>query len=51
MITQSDNNATTALWNELGRAKVQAFLSAAGMTQTVPGSGGFWGLTAAAACA
>ncbi|MGC5361722.1 serine hydrolase [Streptomyces sp. DT24] len=45
MITKSDNNATTALWKQLGVTKVKAFLKAAGMTQTVPGSGGYWGLT------
>lgn len=45
MITKSDNNATTALWKQLGVTKVKAFLKAAGMTRTVPGSGGYWGLT------
>ncbi|WP_432121304.1 serine hydrolase [Streptomyces sp. S1] len=45
MITKSDNAATTALWNQLGVAKVKGFLTAAGMTRTVPGSGGYWGLT------
>ncbi|WP_328888935.1 serine hydrolase [Streptomyces sp. NBC_00316] len=45
MITKSDNNATTSLWEQLGVAKVNAFLKAAGMTHTVPGSGGYWGLT------
>lgn len=45
MITKSDNNATTSLWKQLGAAKVKAFLKAAGMTHTVPGSGGYWGLT------
>ncbi|MGW1226844.1 serine hydrolase [Streptomyces sp. NPDC002530] len=45
MITKSDNDATTALWKQLGAAKVSAFLKAAGMTRTVPGSGGYWGLT------
>ncbi|MET9292278.1 serine hydrolase [Streptomyces sp. NPDC003077] len=45
MITQSDNNATSTLWRQLGAAKVKGFLSAAKMTQTVPGSGGYWGLT------
>ncbi|GAA1354949.1 serine hydrolase [Streptomyces beijiangensis] len=45
MITKSDNNATTALWKQLGVAKVKGFLKAAGMTHTVPGSGGYWGLT------
>ncbi|MGP3983422.1 serine hydrolase [Streptomyces sp. KR80] len=45
MITKSDNSATSALWKQLGVAKVKGFLQAAGMTQTVPGSGGYWGLT------
>ncbi|MER6994875.1 serine hydrolase [Streptomyces sp. NPDC000410] len=45
MITQSDNAATSALWRQLGMTKIQAFLRAAGMTKTVPGSGGYWGLT------
>ncbi|MFG2600799.1 serine hydrolase [Streptomyces sp. NPDC048462] len=45
MITKSDNNATTSLWKQLGATKVKAFLKAAGMTHTVPGSGGYWGLT------
>ncbi|MGW2474648.1 serine hydrolase [Streptomyces sp. NPDC001665] len=45
MITKSDNDATTALWKQLGVGKVNAFLKAAGMTHTVPGSGGYWGLT------
>lgn len=45
MITKSDNDATTSLWKQLGVGKVNAFLKAAGMTHTVPGSGGYWGLT------
>ncbi|MGW2559006.1 serine hydrolase [Streptomyces sp. NPDC001514] len=45
MITQSDNTATSALWRQLGVTKIQNFLRAAGMTKTVPGSGGYWGLT------
>lgn len=45
MITQSDNNATTALWKQLGMTKIKGFLSAAGMTQTKPGEDGYWGLT------
>ncbi|WP_031076117.1 serine hydrolase [Streptomyces sp. NRRL S-118] len=44
-ITKSDNAATSALWKQLGVAKISAFLQTAGMTQTVPGSGGYWGLT------
>ncbi|MFB6817034.1 serine hydrolase [Streptomyces sp. NPDC056347] len=45
MITKSDNDATTSLWKQLGVTKVKGFLKAAGMTHTVPGSGGYWGLT------
>ncbi|MEV3993103.1 serine hydrolase [Streptomyces sp. NPDC049837] len=45
MITKSDNDATSALWKQLGVTKVKGFLAAAGMTRTVPGSGGYWGLT------
>jgi beta-lactamase class A len=45
MITQSDNNAATALWNEVGRARLQQFLNLAKMTETQLGPGGYWGLT------
>jgi hypothetical protein len=45
MITVSDNDSTTALWNQLGRTKIQRFLTAAGMTHTVLGPGGYWGTT------
>lgn len=45
MITASDNAATTALWKQLGVAKVKGFLAAAGMTSTVPGGTRTWGLT------
>ncbi|WP_406177740.1 serine hydrolase [Streptomyces sp. NBC_00996] len=45
MITQSDNNATTALWKQLGMTKIKGFIAAAGMTRTVPGANGYWGLT------
>jgi beta-lactamase class A len=45
MITKSDNDATTTLWRQLGVTKVKGFLTAAGMTQTVPGANGYWGLT------
>ncbi|MFI9805923.1 serine hydrolase [Streptomyces sp. NPDC052301] len=45
MITQSDNDATSALWKQLGVAKIQGFLTAAGMTRTTPGADGYWGLT------
>ncbi|MEU8956064.1 serine hydrolase [Streptomyces sp. NPDC048518] len=45
MITKSDNAATSTLWRQLGVTKVKGFLRAAKMTGTVPGSGGYWGLT------
>src|SRR4051794_8333204 len=45
MITQSDNTATSKLWKQLGLTKIKGFLSAAGMTKTTPGTGGYWGLT------
>jgi hypothetical protein len=49
MITQSDNNAASALWAKLGHAYIQHFLDLAGMRQTVLGPGGYWGLTQATA--
>ncbi|MER8116377.1 serine hydrolase [Streptomyces sp. NPDC094031] len=45
MITQSDNDATSKLWKQLGPTKINGFLAAAQMTKTVPGSDGYWGLT------
>lgn len=46
MITKSDNAATSTLWRRLGGAGgIKGFLRAAGMTRTVPGTGGSWGLT------
>ncbi|CAL9451397.1 serine hydrolase [Streptomyces sp. enrichment culture] len=45
MITKSDNASTSTLWNRLGRTKIQRFLDAAGMTHTVLGPGGTWGIT------
>ncbi|MDQ0991026.1 serine hydrolase [Streptomyces sp. V3I7] len=45
MITQSDNTATSTLWKQLGLTKIRGFLSDAGMTQTIPGANGYWGLT------
>jgi len=45
MITQSDNGAATALWNELGMDRLQHFLNLAKMNQTELGTGGYWGLT------
>jgi hypothetical protein len=45
MITESSNAAATALWDEDGRAGLQGFLTAAGMTRTELGPGDYWGLT------
>jgi hypothetical protein len=45
MITESDNDAASALWDELGHAYIQHFLKLAGMVQTTLGPGGYWGLT------
>jgi hypothetical protein len=45
MITQSDNDAATALWDELGMSSLQHFLSLAGMGETQLGQDGEWGLT------
>ncbi|SEE00774.1 Beta-lactamase class A [Streptomyces sp. 2224.1] len=45
MITKSDNDATSALWHQIGPAGIKHFLSLAGMGHTVPGAGKAWGLT------
>ena len=45
MITQSDNDAATDLWNEVGVSRLQHFLTLAGMHETDLGTGGYWGLT------
>lgn len=45
MITESDNNAASALWAEVGRGRLQYFLGRASMTETQLGPGGYWGLT------
>jgi hypothetical protein len=45
MITQSDNNAASALWAHVGRGRLRYFLGRAGMKQTRLGPGGYWGLT------
>ena len=45
MITKSDNDATSALWHQIGSAGFKKFLALADMRHTVPGSGGSWGLT------
>jgi hypothetical protein len=43
MITQSDDNAATSLWNEVGISGMQTFLNRAGMVHTVLNAA--WGLT------
>src|SRR5580704_10176109 len=45
MITESDNNAATALWDDVGRPGLQRFLTAAQMTHTVLGPDDYWGVT------
>jgi beta-lactamase class A len=45
MITQSDNDAATDLWDELGMDRLQHFLNLAGMGETELGQDGEWGLT------
>jgi beta-lactamase class A len=45
MIENSDNNAATFFWNELGHARFQHYLNLATMTETIPSPGGTWGLT------
>ncbi|HUY50141.1 MAG TPA: serine hydrolase [Streptosporangiaceae bacterium] len=45
MITESDNNAASALWAQVGQARLQHFLDLAKMTQTRLGADGYWGLT------
>ena len=45
MITQSDNNAASALWAHVGRGRLEYFLGRAAMNETQLGPGGYWGLT------
>ena len=45
MIEVSDNNAASALWNEVGHTRLQHFLNLARMTETILGPDGYWGLT------
>jgi beta-lactamase class A len=45
MITQSDNDAATDLWDEVGMRRLQNFLDLAKMGQTRLGEDGYWGLT------
>lgn len=50
MIRYSDNGATTALWKSLGGGPaVKPVLDRMGLRNTVPGPGGFWGLTVTSA--
>jgi beta-lactamase class A len=44
MITESDNDAATDLWDEVGMASLQRFLNAAHMTDTILDDGA-WGLS------
>jgi beta-lactamase class A len=45
MIENSDNDAATFFWNELGHQRFQHYLTLATMTETIPSPGGTWGLT------
>ena len=45
MITESDNDAASDLWSDVGTTALEQFLALAGMVQTVPGPAGYWGLT------
>jgi Beta-lactamase enzyme family len=45
MITESDNDAASALWAHVGRGRLAHFLRLAAMTETRLGPGGYWGLT------
>jgi beta-lactamase class A len=46
MIENSDNNAATALWNEIGGTSgLTSANRKLGLRHTVAGSGGYWGLT------
>ncbi|WP_327328615.1 class A beta-lactamase-related serine hydrolase [Streptomyces sp. NBC_01210] len=45
MITKSDNDATSALWRQIGPKGIQHFLTLAGMRDTVAGPKGYWGRT------
>ena len=45
MITESDNDAASDLWADVGPYDLQHFLNLAHMTQTYLGPGPYWGLT------
>jgi beta-lactamase class A len=45
-ITRSDNGAASKLWRRVGgTAGIRRFFARAGMSRTIPGPGGYWGLT------
>ena len=43
MITESDNDAATSLWDEVGMSRLQHFLTLAKMSETQLGPNGYWG--------
>ena len=45
MIENSDNNAATYLWNDVGHTRLNQFIKAATMTETELNSSGYWGLS------
>jgi beta-lactamase class A len=45
MITESDNDAATALWDEVGMTRLRHFVNLAKMDETQLGQDGYWGLT------
>jgi beta-lactamase class A len=45
MITQSNNGAATALWDEVGMGRLRHLLNLAKMHETQLGLNGYWGLT------
>jgi beta-lactamase class A len=50
MIQQSDNAAASVLWRQIGGGKaLAAYDRIAGLKDTVPGQGGYWGLTVTSA--
>ncbi|GAA1388523.1 FG-GAP-like repeat-containing protein [Luteococcus peritonei] len=50
MIRNSDNAATSALWDHVGRGPaVKRVLDRMGLRSTTPGPGGYWGLTVTSA--
>lgn len=50
MIEYSDNDAATALWDEIGQGPgLAAYNQFAGLTDTTPGPDGYWGLTTTSA--